>query len=288
MTRYAILSDIHGNLEAFEKVLQHAEAQKAEEILFLGDLVVYGPDPNACVKRLREIVGADGWSNQVVLGNNDVAVLGGDKDKTPDHYLRSQSNVDGEVQEYRKATNESLARTREVLDGESRELLMKLRDGMGRRDFLTHTILVHASPCDPTGMDGNYLTTDLDAEEAFYELDTQWRKKYCFFGHTHLATLFERHRDDRPYRNSRIVRADELIDKTIAMADNLLLINPGSVGQPRDGDNRAAYAILDADRMTVTFHRVNYARDETVRKLQQLDLTPSTTDILVKRLREGR
>ena len=288
MTRYAILSDIHGNLEAFEKVLQHADEQKAEEILFLGDLVVYGPDPNACVKRLREVVGADGWSNQVVLGNNDKAVLGGDEDMTPAHYLRSQGNVDGEVQLYRTATNESLTRTREVLDDESRELLMKLRDGEGRRDILTHTILVHASPCDSTGMDGNYLTTDLDAEEAFYELETQLRKRYCFFGHTHLATLFERYRDDRPYRNSRIVRADELIDKTIALTDNPMLINPGSVGQPRDGDNRASYAILDADKMVVTFYRVHYARDETVRKLQQSGLSASVTEILVRRLREAR
>lgn len=288
MTRYAILSDIHGNLEAMEKVLQHADEQKAEEILFLGDLVVYGPDPNACVKRLRQVVGADGWSSHVVLGNNDKAVVDGGEDMITAYYHQRKGNVDGQVQLYRTATNASLTHTREVLDDESRGLLMKLRDGEGRRDILTHTILVHASPCDPTGMDGNYLTTDLDAEEAFYELETQWRKKHCFFGHTHLATLFERYRDDRPYRNSRIVRAAELTDKTIALTDNPMLINPGSVGQPRDGDNRASYAILDADRMTVTFHRVHYARDETVRKLQEWGLPAPVTEILVRQLREAR
>lgn len=288
MTKYAILSDIHGNLEALEEVLRHADKQNVDQIWFLGDLVVYGPDPSACVKRLHEAVGADDWSKQVVLGNNDKAVIDGDEDLATAYYLQRKTNVDGQIQAHRAATAESQVWTRKELDDEAKGLLQQMRDGEGARSALTSALLVHASPCDPTGMDGNYLTAVRDAEEAFYEMANHWRKKYCFFGHTHLATVFEQYRDDRPYRNSRLIRANELADQTIMLGDNPLLINPGSVGQPRDGDPNAAYAILDEKAGIISFCRRPYEFGETRRKLQESSLSTSVKDILIKRLSDAR
>jgi len=283
MARYAVLTDIHGNLEALEAVLAHADGQRVDAVWCLGDIVVYGPDPDRCLSRLRQAIGA--WPGNVIIGNNDDAVKARiEPDKVLDDWIAQESEVlhlDEKRQGYRDATTACHRWTLERLTEESRELLEKLPKGPC--PVLENAVLVHASPCDPVGRDGNYLTNTMQAEEAFWCMKEQGYQ-FCLFGHTHMTTLFRETTDERPYDNCEMLRRDRLTGEQVPLGDRRVLINPGSVGQSRDGDSRAAYVVVDTDEAWVEFYRVDYAMSETLRKLKASGLPDAAVRVLCERL----
>lgn len=290
MSRYAVLSDVHGNLEALEAVLSHVEEQGINGLWFLGDVVVYGPDPAACVDRLQEAF--ERWPHAAVSGNNDLAIA---QEQQPEQLIGDWGVRTGavdledprrkELMRYATATDLSHRWTLEQLSGDQRAWLSQL--STAAQYPLGDVTLVHASPCEPTGVEGNYLHETPDAEEAWLSLD----RPVCFFGHTHRATVFRLIVETRKYDNTeKVVKPKEPV-----RADGRpVLINPGSVGQPRDGaPPRACYAIYDTDESAVYFYRLEYDVERTIQKLRDVrfsdeqDDNQTAVDVLVQRLRKA-
>jgi predicted phosphodiesterase len=214
--RVAVLSDIHSNLVALDAVLAHAGPVDA--VWHLGDVVGYGPDPDAVVARLIE-VGALG-----VRGNHDAAALGGP-----------------EIDWFNPEARAAAAWTRDTIDGTTRAWLSALPE----RHTIDRMMLVHGSPRDPIR---EYVSSAGIALENLAVLETT----FGLHGHTHVPVAFCLGSDEglrvvAPRSGGRLE-----LDGTRA------LINPGSVGQPRDGDPDASYLILDPEAATVTWHRVPY------------------------------
>ena len=227
-----VLSDIHANLEALEAVLAHAG--HFDHVWFLGDAVGYGPDPNACVERLRELR-PDVW----LAGNHDWAALA----------KLDLSTFNPEARMAAEWTGEQLTEdVRAWLDGlEPRATAAEF--GM---------TLVHASPRQPIW---EYI---LDAGTALENFDA-FATAVCLFGHTHVPVLYEEAVDG-------VLRLPYTLDEAVPLDGARWLINPGGVGQPRDGDPRASYLRLDLERRHVTFHRVGYAIATTQRKILAANL----------------
>lgn len=243
--RYLIISDIHANLAALEAVLE--ETGDFDAVWCLGDLVGYGPDPNECVARIKEL-GAT-----TVVGNHDCAALG-------------QLSLDQFNQDARTAN----AWTREQLTAESRAYLESLLKRVEKEDYT----LVHGSPREPTW---EYI---LDVERAsanFKHFDT----RICLVGHTHVPGAFIQDQESGRYG---VVVSPYPGSMPLDEPNLRLIINPGSVGQPRDGDPRASYAILDTEAQTWHQCRVDYPIQVTQERMRASDLSHR----LVKRLELGR
>jgi predicted phosphodiesterase len=238
--RIAVLSDIHANLVALDAVL--AAVGSVDAVWHLGDVVGYGPEPNAVVDRLRE-VGALG-----VCGNHDLAAVGGE-----------------EIRYFNVDARRAMEWTRAVLSAETRRWLMALP----RRHVDGAFTLVHASPRDPVW---EYVTTMPAARLNLEALVTP----YGLHGHTHVPIVFR--------ENSGSV---EILTpsggSTLRLDDRRLLANPGSVGQPRDGDPRASALVLDLQAAELTWHRVAYDIAATQAAMRRFDLPPR----LVERLDVG-
>jgi len=217
--RYAILSDIHANLEAFRAVLARIEELRADLVLCLGDVVGYSADPNACV----DLVRSEGIA--CVMGNHDAAVCGIEE---PDNF-----NLNA---------RQAVYWTRERLTGENRSYVRELPRAMQIGDlFLCHGMINDTN---------NYLLFDSDARENFTLMEElPGRPLLCFFGHTHIKAA---------YSLAGPVLSRELGDEILLSGDKRYLINPGSIGQPRDRDPRAAFLLYDARERTIAFHRVAY------------------------------
>jgi diadenosine tetraphosphatase ApaH/serine/threonine PP2A family protein phosphatase len=225
--RYAILSDIHGNLEALDAVLAHA-APRADAVLVLGDVVGYGADPVACLEGVSERAQA------VVAGNHEHGVAG----LLDPAWFNDRARA-------------ALEWTRRTLDRDhhawlrTRPLILEVDDAT----------LVHASPDRPA--DWDYLVTANDGYEVFGAFAT----RLCFVGHSHRAGAWSIGSSGRAHEP----RAEQVeLD-----AGRRYVINVGSVGQPRDGDPRACYALWHVDDRRVTIERVPYdlatARDKILR-----------------------
>ncbi|MGE5250646.1 MAG: metallophosphoesterase family protein [Bacteroidota bacterium] len=230
--RALIISDIHANYTALESVL--ADAGPVDEIWCLGDLVGYGPDPNAVVELIRDLP-----SLTCLLGNHDVAVLG----RMPFETFNGEAR-------------RSLLWTETVLNADNMEFLRSLPQ---TTRVLGEATLAHGSPRDPLW---EYVLNTLAARLNFDHFSTPW----CFVGHSHIQCLF---RLDPPTNRISLEVLDE--DKPLALSPRLIL-NPGSVGQPRDRDPRAAYAIYDTAGPTWTSHRVAYNIAEVQRRIRQAGL----------------
>lgn len=214
----AILSDIHGNRHAFEAVLVDAESAGAEEMWCLGDLVGYGGEPNACVELARRHAAI------CLAGNHDLGVT-------------------GEIGLDEFSTGAALAArwTQETITTANLEFLSALRPS-GEEAAVG---LYHASPRDPVW---EYVLSALLAELC---LDVQ-SQRVALIGHSHVALSFTRPEGDVATGEPRH-DGDEL-----DIASGEWLLNPGSVGQPRDGDPRAAWLMLDLDRRRARWRRVEY------------------------------
>jgi predicted phosphodiesterase len=244
--RYLILSDIHANWEALETVLDHA-AGSYDEILCCGDLVGYGADPNRVVEWAREN------AKLVVRGNHDKACAGMD-----------------DLEWFNPIARTAALWTGRTLAAENLDYLRALPQGPIELDSFQ---VLHGSPLD----EDDYLVSVHSVAQVCGYLS----KDLSFFGHTHLQGGFLCHRNGvkrlaRPPRG--VESAGVELDP-----DAAYLINPGSVGQPRDGDPRAAYVVYDPGERYVEFRRVAY----DVRKAQAKILKAGLPDLLAERLDTG-
>jgi diadenosine tetraphosphatase ApaH/serine/threonine PP2A family protein phosphatase len=214
----AIVSDIHGNRHAFEAVLEDVAAGPAEEVWCLGDVVGYGADPNDCCALARE------HCEVVLAGNHDLAVTG-----------------ELSLEEFSRGAGIAARLTQEVLDAGHMDWLSSLRPEGEKRGVG----LFHASPRDPIW---EYVLSALLAELC---LDYQ-DHRVCLVGHSHVALSFVRSEGELTTGEAR--RGGD--SQPIGQGE--WLMNPGSVGQPRDGDPRGAWLQLDTDAWTATWNRTEY------------------------------
>ena len=248
----AIVSDIHSNLEAFTAVLADIHQRGVEDIICLGDIVGYGPNPKDCIDMAGEF-------RLCLLGNHEEAVL------FEVHAQGFNPRASGAV----KWTNRQF----DML-GEDREANARRWDFMGAmpRIYTANGImLVHGSPNDNTR---EYIyTTDVrnpnKMARIFERVD-----HLCFVGHTHTPGIWT---EDLTYRSP------EELDYEYAITQSKAIVNVGSVGQPRDNDPRACYALFDGS--TVRWVRIAYDFEATIRKIYAIDELDNT---LGDRLREGR
>ena len=219
--RAAVLSDVHANLPALEAVLESIEAAGVDELWCLGDVVGYGAQPDACTQLVAERCDA------CLVGNHDLAVLGAlDVSTFSDQAAAAVRWTQG------VATESTLEFLRGLEPTGSRQ-------GVG---------MFHASPHDPIW---EYVLSLEQAEDA---LDSQ-AERIGLIGHSHVALFFVR--EEQPRRGpAQGAQAGD--GAALALEDGSWLLNPGSVGQPRDGDPRAAWMELDTEHWTAHYHRVPY------------------------------
>ena len=261
--RALLISDIHANLEALQAVL--AAAPTYDVVWNLGDVVGYGANPNEVIDEARRL------GKVFVRGNHDKACSGL-----------------GGLEEFNPVAQRAARWTECVLTGEHRDWLRHLAAGPIAPDGPL-VRCVHGSPLD----EDDYLLTVRDAWPALHGADV----RITFFGHTHVQGGFATNGEDwfrlapqysKPHRNGHHgdrPLSDEAEDYELQLREGArYLLNPGSVGQPRDGDWRAAFALYDDARMTLTWYRVPY----NVREAQERILQAGLPDRLSSRLRDGR
>jgi predicted phosphodiesterase len=246
----ALISDVHSNLEALEAVLEDIRGQGISEIYCLGDIVGYGPNPREC---LDVVLGLP----VSILGNHDQAAMF-DPDGFNPVALRAVYWTREQLE--RGPGNAALINRRWDFLGE----LPRIRD---EGDFL----FVHGSPREPTN---EYVFPEHVYDEQKMQNLFGRFSQYCFQGHTHIPGVFT---DQGEFFSP------EECDHQFDLNQRKLMINVGSVGQPRDNDPRACYVVLTDGK--VTFRRVDYAVEETVQKIYAV---AELDNMLGDRLREGR
>jgi predicted phosphodiesterase len=230
--RIAILSDIHANLPAFEAVLADVEKHDVDEVWCLGDVVGYGAQPDDCVALARE------RSTLCLVGNHDLAVIGALD-------ISSFSHAAAAAVEWTQASSSE----------ESLEYLRSLEPS----DTTREVALYHASPRDPVW---EYVLWPDQAAECMEEQAS----RVSFVGHSHVALYFTDDDGDE-VRGAQAPGTTEL-----EIGDGKWLVNPGSVGQPRDGDSRAAWLELDTDAWTARYRRVPYEIDRAATAIEEAGL----------------
>lgn len=239
--RYAVLSDVHANIEALGEVLKDVHGRNVEGVLFLGDAVGYGPDPN-------EAVSALGKNCSVLLaGNHDRAALGL-----------------ADIESFNPVAKAAILWTAEALSEENKLALkrMPIMEAVKKDDIL----LVHSTPKSPE--EWHYLLTFADAEDNF----GHFIQRICLLGHSHMPFIVER----LPGGELHIHKG-----KCAFQEGSRYIVNAGSVGQPRDRDSRACYALLDDEGVELI--RVAYRVAETQRKMKKAGLP----EPLIERLSLG-
>lgn len=234
--RVALLADVHSNLQALQACLAHARGQGAERLAYLGDLVGYGPDPADVVALAREHA-AEGAI--VVLGNHDAAVLGRHPHRMSDSAQAAVEWSRGQLQP------DDLG----FLDG----LPMTVREG--------EVLYTHASAREPQRWD--YITSAAEASLSM-QASGAW---LTVGGHVHEPRLYHR-RDSGPAQPFRPVPGTAVLLQRSLQWLSIV----GSLGQPRDGNTAACYAVLDVDRRRLTYHRVPYDVAATARRIRQVGL----------------
>ncbi len=238
--KLAIVTDIHGNKHAFEAALDAIEKSDCEELWCLGDIVGYGADPDACVELARRHAAV------CLAGNHDLGVTG--------HLPLAQ---------FSRGAALAAKWTQEVIQPETREFLSALvpanvDEAVG---------LYHASPRDPIW---EYVLSPLQAEMCF---DVQ-AQRVCLIGHSHVALSFSRKPGVTTSGETR--NEGDVLD----ISEGEWLLNPGSVGQPRDGDPRAAWLELDIEAWTATYHRAEYDIEGAAAAIRAARLPDSLADRL--------
>jgi len=252
--RTAIISDIHGNLESLNRVLEDIGDQKVDHIICLGDTLGYGPNPVECVDLVAEHCE---WS---LLGNHDYGAL----------YEPTNFNAAAEQAAYWTRAQFDAEEDKEVA-GKRWEFLGSLRVRTQMGDFLC----VHGTPRRPINeylFPDDAINSPVKMKQIFDRIPT-----HCMSGHTHVPGIFTDEPDFYP--------PDDVEGSFKFENENHIIINPGSVGQPRDLDPRLSYAILDDETQCVDFFRLGYDI-ETVR--EKIYAIPELSNWLGDRLREGR
>lgn len=246
--RYLVLSDLHANLEALEGCLADAASRRIDFVLVLGDVVGYGPNPNEVVDRVRAL--------------DPVAVVRGNHDKV----ASGLESADG----FNIVARAAARWTFEQLTPENRAWIAGLPNGPISVDHLVE--ICHGSPFDEDA----YVFDELDAVRALKSAN----RRLCLFGHTHYPVIFTQI-DSRletiphPHEPQWTLQLD---------AATHYLLNPGSIGQPRDGDPRAAYAVVDTESEQVELLRLQYPVEQTQAKIVAVGLP----QMLADRLAVGR
>lgn len=232
--KLGVISDIHGNLSALETALDFLAAQDVSRIVCCGDVVGYGPWPNECVDLVRD------RCECCVLGNHDAAAIG----------VTDVAHFSGNAGSALRWTQTQLTQT-------SIDFLKSCPQKTPHEGHL----ITHGSPRDPIW---EYLTDRLTAYNNFYHFE----ERIAWFGHSHVPTIFDHHQGD--IKGGAVGGS-----QTFTLAgDERYLINPGSVGQPRDGDWRLSLVIY-AEREneeSVAFHRLEYAVERTRRRMKEANL----------------
>ena len=255
MSRIAILSDIHGNLVALERVLSDLRARGVDRVVCLGDVVGYGPDPKECLDLTRAAC------DVIVSGNHERGVV--------------QPAI---AMNWAPLARAGLEHARDVLHQDDCDALaaLPMTFTMG-----TQVLGVHDSPT-PSERGMNYLRNKRDAAEAFHWLE----HTVALVGHTHVQACFvtslehddvitERDVEHLPVARRMLGAEQQHRGAFVGSATFELprfgraIVNPGAVGQPRDGDVRAGYAILDLEQFTVEFRRVGYDLARAQRRIEQ-------------------
>ena len=242
--RYAIIADIHANLTAFIAVLEDIERQGVvEKIWCLGDVVGYGPDPHECIELLRQT------DHVCVAGNHDWGAIGkiGTTEFNPDAAAACQW-------------------TAQQLSSADKVYLENLPLVIEEGDFT----LVHGSPREPIW---EYLISTGIAKENF----AHFKSKFCLVGHSHVPLVFS-------YDDSGTCSASRFSPNVkLALGRNRLIINPGAIGQPRDGNPQASYAIYGSETRQIKLCRVSY----DIRSTQDRMVERGLPMRLVARLSQG-
>ena len=247
MTRTAVISDIHGNVEALDAVLKDIESYNVERIFCLGDIIGYGPNPRECIDRCREF-------ELCLLGNHDNGAL-----FDPDGFSRG--------------AEQAIFWTRRELEDPE---VVGCRDRWGFLAALPRTyregdfMFVHGSARSP--LDEYVFPEDIYNQRKIERI-FGFIQKYCFQGHTHVPGIFT--------ENCRFYSPPE-ISNQYTLGDQKVMVNVGSVGQPRDNDPRSCYVIVDGQN--IEFRRVEYPFDTTRNKI--LDIA-ELDDFLGERLAIG-
>lgn len=241
-SRYAVISDVHSNAEALRSVLRDINKRQVRDIFFLGDAVGYGPQPNESVEFLKS------ECKIIIAGNHDWGVLGLTETWSFNEYARM-----------------ALAWTSGILTADNYETLRTspLKSEISGVDIT----LVHATPFEPEKW--HYLLTLSDAEINFKYMHTD----LCFIGHSHRPFIIEMSSSGGLKTNKQEMHKTE---------GSRYIINAGSIGQPRDGDPRACYALVDDARIELV--RVVYDIQATQKKMSEAGLP----NMLIERLSYGR
>ena len=243
--RYAFISDIHANLEALEAVFDDTDSQHIDEIVCLGDIVGYGANPNECVDLVVKRCPI------TLLGNHDAAAV--EMLSTQHFNVHAKIAIEWTTQTLRHETADIL-----------RELPLKAN--------VDQTTLVHATPYEPNMW--YYITSLEEAAFNFQFFDT----RICMVGHTHIPIIIVLDDQKELYVHQ---------EPGIRLSDNegsRLLINVGSVGQPRDRNPKSCYGIFDTDTAEFTYRRVAYNIEKTQAKMKKIKMP----EFLVSRLEDGR
>ena len=246
--RYLVLTDIHANLEALDTCLADAASHGFDQTLVLGDLVGYGPDPNEVIERIKAL--------------KPVAMIRGNHDKVACGLEQPEG--------FNAVARRAAIWTYDVLTDDHRTWLAALPKGPVIVDDMVQ--ICHGSPIDEDA----YLFDELDAVRAL----KMAQRPLCLFGHTHYPVTFAL-TDGRV----DILGGQHALDGPVMLLEeSKYLMNPGAVGQPRDGDARAAYAIADTTARRVDLFRLNYPIETTQAKVTKAGLP----DVLAQRLAVGR
>ncbi len=234
MTKVLVISDVHANITALEAVL--ADAGKVDEVWCLGDIAGYGPDPNECIERIQTLPDLT-----CMMGNHDFAAIG-----------------DMALEVFNSDAKKALLWQRERLTDENREFLRSFSQKPKVSGSVT---LVHGSPRDPIW---EYIMNTLVARINLDFFETLW----CLVGHSHFQAIFQYHAE-----------TDEMSIQVPGAGENYELreraiLNPGSVGQPRDRDPRAAYALFNPQAKIWVPHRIEYDIKSVQKRILEAGLPP--------------
>ena len=223
--KYALIADIHANLEGLEVVLEDAKKNNCTHYVCLGDVVGYNPNPKECMKIVRDI------GMPCIMGNHD-------------EYCAGDIDLTG----FNPHAGHAIKWTRDQLSDEERDWLRRLKD----LRMIANFTIVHATLDAPKRW--GYVMSKLDAAASF----TYQNTGVCFFGHTHVPLAFIREKNSI---------TGGKYDKLTVEKGKKYLINVGSVGQPRDGDPRAAYVIYNLEEGTIELRRLDYDLEKTQAKI---------------------
>ncbi len=249
--RCAIVSDIHANLEALEAVLEDIRNRGIREIYCLGDLIGYGPNPRECIDlAMRHF-------KVTIMGNHDQAAL-------------------FDPEGFNSSAESAIFWTREQLESRGNprqnEKRWEFLGELPRRHQEGEFLFVHGSPRIPLN---EYIFPEDIYNRRKMERIFQLVDRYCFVGHTHVPGIF--------LESGEFIEPADLSGGAYQLPDQKVVVNVGSVGQPRDGDPRACYVILDDS--AITFCRVPYDVEKTIEKIYRV---PALDNFLGDRLRQGR